>query len=125
MCLMENAFEKIEELIDLIPNIERDSDLEFAVEQVTLLMERDIYSYPSSELSGLAYDLLRAMENLWDLIPRRKRNLELREYYERIMQDLESETVPRPDEPSLEDYLDDDSEFDEYSEDDEEEDEWD
>lgn len=125
MCLMENAFEKIEELIDLIPNIERDSDLEFAVEQVTLLMERDIYSYSSSELSELAYDLLRAMENLWDLIPRRKRNLELREYYEGIMQDLESETVPRPDEPSLEDYLDDDSEFDEYSEDDEEEDEWD
>ncbi len=125
MCLMENVFEKIEELIDLIPNIERDSDLEFAVEQVTLLMERDIYSYSSSELSELAYDLLRAMENLWDLIPRRKRNLELREYYEGIMQDLESETVPRPDEPSLEDYLDDDSDFDEYSEDDEEEDEWD
>ncbi len=124
MCLMENAFEKIEELIDLIPNIERDSGLEFAVEQVTLLMERDIYSYSSSELSELAYDLLRAMENLWDLIPRRKRNLELREYYEGIMQDLESETVPRPDDCSFENY---DEMSEEYfeSDEDEEEDEWD
>lgn len=114
MRLNEDLLERVEEFLDLISNDSGDTDLDFAMDRLRCLLEVDNYE------DDLAFKILCRMEDLWDLIPKvERKDFDLREYYEDIMQDLENITSSKSDGGSCS-YYEDDSDGD-----DEEEESWD
>lgn len=122
MRLNEEFLERIEEFFDLISNSDGEVELDSAMDRLRRLLEEDIDGRTNFSEDELAFKVLCHMEEVWDLIPEASRkDSDLQEYFEEIMEDLEEETIPSDDEylDELTDEESDDSNSEEEAEEDE------
>ena len=118
MCVSQEILEHVEEFLDLITDEEDSSDLETATDSLRRYLERDVDGWTGHSAGELVDAVEERMETIWELISdfEKTENSLLEEYYEAVIEHLESVSRSEPDddeeyypEDPVDDECDDDS----------------
>ena len=110
---------KTEEFLDEIVNENRDENLDFAIESLRSLLEKEADGFTYTPSDELAYAVQCRLEEIWNLISTKEKkiNFDLAEYYEDLLSEVEEYSGYEAERASSED----DDESDENEECDEDE----